>query len=1260
MARLKISARPCQLLSGLVLASFSVAAEPQSDLIWRQSAPTTGSWKNHEQLVMENDRISVTILPDIGGRVIRYVDRTTGINHLHEGNGSSADRAGGIWDKEGVWPTTNISNHSFSARVRNYPDRLEALLEADLGNLQVTRKYTLTSHSTRLRIETTYRNSGALAIRYLVAQVFQLAPGGTAGREDYLLYPDGDSLVKKAFGSDSWEQPPAGSPTWWMLSDAGRRESLLLTFEPNPGIAERSFEWEKGFISLQLHTRRHLAQPGEVLSLRSDIRLIRSGSELAQVCGSDCLLPEAQRAGMVHGLTPLVEAAPNLLRDAGDRLLNTRWGIVSLSVDQRVVRRPAPLDAEIRWSCSGTHGRPPEVRLQLDDVRGGEVASQTCQPGAVGTSTHRFPSIGLDNGMHRVRLRFETSDARSLEIPFAAVDEQALASRIEHIQEASAESARRARSSGNPARIAGAASCEMRAEDARRKFTLGPEFEEWGNSTHGTDVNRLPLRMSPKTRPGDVSYVLRVLDEAEACVKEIAAGRDPLRDRRGLLQKAFRSRIDSSLQPYTVYVPATYDGKTPRPLLVLLHGSGGDQWEIPQAAANLDGRSVFAGALEQDRIESNFLMCAPLARGPSGYVHIAEVDILQMLDEVQRDYLVDADRIYVLGWSMGGAGAFLMASRFPDRFAAIMPVAGSADPSLIENARYVPCWNYHGLGDTVVSPGYLRVVEAAYQALGLPYHDGFLERPFVWSPWADHWVGYRMMGSLDEIEKILGSYRRVVSPKEITLITPELRHNESYWVRIDAFESYAEPARLVARSADNSVEITSSNVRAFTLLMSRAPVDRNRAIRVTHNGRLLFEGRTGTELPLGERTAGKGPHKTHGLSGPLSDVYYEPFLIVAPPAEATGAAAATARKEAEALRTEGLFGNRFFGVPIKSDPEITVEDIRKYHLIVLGAGGSSAFLNRIMDRLPVRIEGNAVVAGDRRFSGEDVGFRLIYPNPLNPRRYVVVCAGVSARALEGLGSIPAPNYGWLSRVTEPDVLITDRRTRGPFKRYLAAYTFDNDWNLEGPGAVVGRFDADLSVAGIECSWGDFRADAIREATGADVALVEVDDHLYPLELAAGTVSRTDLVKANNWAHVYTLAATGAQVGDALEHSLQRWLEGTREAGWYLATVRPLAVSGFSYAFRKDRPGGERVKVDGLEPGRTYRVAITEHVLSQATDAEAGFGYLGWLPTVRREEFNEIEAQSRYLNKRGHVRPPRDMRIGSIGDRLLNLEITLPW
>ena len=80
-----------------------------------------------------------------------------------------------------------------------------------------------------------------------------------------------------------------------------------------------------------------------------------------------------------------------------------------------------------------------------------------------------------------------------------------------------------------------------------------------------------------------------------------------------------------------------------------------------------------------------------------------------MLDEIQRDYRVDPDRVYAMGWSMGGAGSFLMALRFSDRFAAVMPVAGSIDTTLIPNARHVPTWNFHESGDVDVSPGYSNV-----------------------------------------------------------------------------------------------------------------------------------------------------------------------------------------------------------------------------------------------------------------------------------------------------------------------------------------------------------------------------------------------------------------------------------------------------------------------------------------------------------------------------------------------------------------------
>jgi hypothetical protein len=210
---------------------------------------------------------------------------------------------------------------------------------------------------------------------------------------------------------------------------------------------------------------------------------------------------------------------------------------------------------------------------------------------------------------------------------------------------------------------------------------------------------------------------------------------------------------------------------------------------------------------------------------------------------------------------------------------------------------------------------------------------------------------------------------------------------------------------------------------------------------------------------------------------------------------------------------------------------------------------------------------------------------------------------------------------------------------------LAALTFDNDWRLEDRGPVVGRLEVPLSRVGIECAWGDFRADAIREATGADIALLEVDDHRYPQELAAGPVTRADLSMANNYAPIYTFQATGAELRAGLEHMMNRYLHSISNPRWRAATRRPLAVSGFSYAFYPYRPEGERVEASGLAPQKLYRVAITEHVLGQSTYGEmSGPGYLGWLPKIQRTALNEIDAQEQYLRKHSPVKFVPEKRI----------------
>ena len=100
------------------------------------------------------------------------------------------------------------------------------------------------------------------------------------------------------------------------------------------------------------------------------------------------------------------------------------------------------------------------------------------------------------------------------------------------------------------------------------------------------------------------------------------------------------------------------------------------------------------------------------------------------------------------------------------------------------------------------------------------------------------------------------------------------------------------------------------------------------------NGQEVFAGRPRAELRLGAQP-GAGVHKEHGMSGPLVDIFFEPFLIVYGTQGEDKQETEAARSEAEAIRTESVRGLRYHGLPIKSDRDVTPEDIEQFHLLLV-------------------------------------------------------------------------------------------------------------------------------------------------------------------------------------------------------------------------------------------------------------------------------------------------------------------------------------
>jgi predicted esterase len=197
---------------------------------------------------------------------------------------------------------------------------------------------------------------------------------------------------------------------------------------------------------------------------------------------------------------------------------------------------------------------------------------------------------------------------------------------------------------------------------------------------------------------------------ANAILDALDAGRDPFAGKHGDFRRAYRSPVDRTLQPYRIFVPDGYDSSQAVPLLIALHGAGGDEndffEDFPQAP------------LQPEVQRHGFILVCPKGRDPhSGYRGRAEQDVFDVLAEVQREYRIDARRIYLMGHSMGAYATWRLAVEHPDLFAALGPIAGGGDPKDEVKLRHIPQFIVHGANDQTVPVAQSRAMaEAARQA----------------------------------------------------------------------------------------------------------------------------------------------------------------------------------------------------------------------------------------------------------------------------------------------------------------------------------------------------------------------------------------------------------------------------------------------------------------------------------------------------------------------------------------------------------------
>src|SRR5690348_14723690 len=143
---------------------------------------------------------------------------------------------------------------------------------------------------------------------------------------------------------------------------------------------------------------------------------------------------------------------------------------------------------------------------------------------------------------------------------------------------------------------------------------------------------------------------------------------------------------------YLLYLPQDYAKQDNWPLMIFLHGYGERGNDLELVKKHGLPKNIQAG--------ENFPFIIASPQCPDTTAWPEQVDELKgLIDSLIAEYKVDTSRVYLTGLSMGGYGTWFLASRYPEKFAAIAPICGGGGWWMIDNLKKIPTWVFHGDAD---------------------------------------------------------------------------------------------------------------------------------------------------------------------------------------------------------------------------------------------------------------------------------------------------------------------------------------------------------------------------------------------------------------------------------------------------------------------------------------------------------------------------------------------------------------------------------
>ena len=551
------------------------------------------------------------------------------------------------------------------------------------------------------------------------------------------------------------------------------------------------------------------------------------------------------------------------------------------------------------------------------------------------------------------------------------------------------------------------------------------------------------VRLDEFPSKDSVKQTVAVLNAGLKRAAEAKAGRAPWRAVRGRpVARGYASDVDGSVQPYTLSIPA--GAAKPLRLDVVLHGRDATLTEVKFLAQKETAKPVAEA----------FATLEVHGRGNNAYRWAGETDLLEALRHVQQE-LGNGGPVVLRGFSMGGAGTWHHGLHHPFSYRVLGPGAGFSttrgyaklpDPlpdyqdrclriydavPAAENVFNVPVVAYAGELDKQKAA--TDNVIAALKGFREPHTVTQLVGPGLEHKMPTEW----MAKAEAEYRKLLA----VLRPARTRYVLYTTAYPEFPGGYVTGLERHYDQAVIDTTPGDGRVTVATNNVRSFLLHEPPATIVVNgQALAWKESGpvAIVKSGATWVTLPGQDYITGlvKSPRKTFGLQGPIDDAFMRPFAVAPAPAGGTPVAVSLAASHARF----GREWDKHFRGQLRSLDAATPKQAGR---VLFGTPDTPA-IREVLPRLPLTWTADTLVVNGKSYDARTHYPVLVYPDPLDASRYLVLNSGHTFHAadFQGSNALLYPRLGdWAVlkiAPTEADPAATET---------VAAGLFDEEWKF---------------------------------------------------------------------------------------------------------------------------------------------------------------------------------------------------------------------